>query len=68
LIEQTAFAGRAAGFADEFYGINLKKQGGGAKRLSGLGVEHVCLAEGERDGVEFAGAFVEQVAEVGGGR
>jgi len=67
LIEQAAFAGRAAGFANQFYGINLKEQSCGTSGFGGFGVEDVGLAEGERDGMELAGAFVEQVAEVGGG-
>ncbi len=67
MIEQTAFAGRAAGFADEFYGINLKEQGCGAAGFGGFGVEDAGLAERKGDGMELARAFVEQVAEVGGG-
>jgi hypothetical protein len=43
------------------------RQASEASGYRSLGIEDMGLAEGERDGVEFARAFVEEVAEVGGG-
>ena len=67
MIEETAFAGGSAWFADEVDGIDFDQERSRATRVGGFWVEDVSFAERKGDGVEFAGAFVKEVAEVGGG-
>jgi hypothetical protein len=59
LIEQAAFARRAAGFADKFYWINFEQKGCGATRFCGFGIEDERSAERERDRMELARALVQ---------
>lgn len=67
MVEKTAFARGPAGFANEFDGVDFEEKGRSAAVFGSFGIENVGFAEGEIDGVEFAGAFVEKIAEVGGG-
>jgi hypothetical protein len=64
LVEKAAFAGRAAGFADEFDRIDFDQESGSAAILCYYGIEDIRVAEGKSDGMKLAGPFVEEITQI----